>query len=556
MKHAEKLQQLNQLSGEQIYDIRIMDKRQGDQETAQDDYASRRVPGTWRWSAWGSLWAFTGMSTAMAYPLTIALISVAFGAPSTLIALALTLIYAWLGVYYLSKKASKEGAILELISRHTFGFKGSAYQILLFGFIGTIYFSLEGHVMSTALSEAVPILPYQVSAAIVCIAFIPLTVYGMVFLEKLQAFTVWLYVLGIIMAIVGLFGGWAEQASSALAGSNWWSVNPNNVPLSWVSILGSFSAFAGLLGSILVLLCTDTARFAKRNEAKKAALLTSLVGVTVPLLLTPLFGVYLLAATAGKNPDPGVSLVWLMGPIGLLLVLITQVRVNVINVYFGTNALENFTSQILKLHWKRSKFLVPFMLVCYIILVSPFLNYFATIMTMLSVFLINWTAVLFGDFLLVRKKYDIPEWSEFRRGYVAEYNKIGMYSMWLPTLVGVLMGSGMFGLEVQALSVPVAGVAAFFMPVIVANLMSKELVLKQYFARIPLANTNLGVSTEHEHKCIECNHSFHKSDFVLCPFKNNTYICSNCCASEKHCGLVCHSDIQINTATAETSIPS
>jgi cytosine permease len=350
--------------------------------------------------------------------------------------------------------------------------------------------------------------------------------------------------LGIILAIVGLFGGWAEQASSTLAG-NWWSVNPNNVPLNWVSIFGAFGAISGLLGSIIVLLCTDTARFARRNEAKKAALLTSLIGGTVPILLTPLFGIYLFAATAGKMPDPGVSLVWLMGPVGLFLILITQIRVNIINVYFGTNALENFTSQILKLNWKRTKFLLPFMVICYIILISPFLNYFGTIMTMLSVFLMNWTGALFGDLLVVRKKYKIPSWSEFRRGYVAQYNKIGMYSMWLPTIVGVAMGSGLMGLRTQALAVPITFIASFIMPIIISSMMSKETVLNQYFARVPAAMPHTVV----EPKCNICNHSYHKSDFVLCPFHQHTFICSHCCASEKKCGTVCQSEMPVNVGT-------
>lgn len=542
MDHLNKLQALDKLSGEDIYDTRDTATRHGDSETAQEDYASRRVPSSWRWSAWGSLWAYTGLSTAMAYPLTAGLLAVAFGAQAMIIAAILTTIYTMLGVYYMTKKSSQEGAVSELISRHTFGFKGSAYQILLYGLLGTIYFSLEAHVMAAALSEYVPAIPYVVSAAIVCLAFIPFTILGMVFLEKLQAFTGWLYVIGIILAIVGLFGGWAEQASSALAGANWWNVNPNNVPLTWVSILGAFGAYVGILGSIQILLCTDTARFIRPKEKKKGAMLYTFIATTIPTLLTPLFGIYLLAATAGKNPDPGITFVWLLGPIGLLLVIITQLRINVINVYFGTNALENFSSQILKMNWKRTKFLVPFMIISYIILVSPFLTYFGTIMTMLSVFLFNWVSALFGDLFLVRKKYGIPEWSEFRRGYLADYNKIGMYSMWVPTIIGLIMGSGAFGVEVQALAVPLTGIASFFMPIIIANMMSKESVLRQYFARIP--TKFMGAETAAaEHKCGICNHSYHKSDFITCPFHSNTYICSHCCASEKQCGTICHTEV-------------
>ena len=547
----DRLQRLNQLPEHEVYDTRVVLQRTGDSETAQDDYALRRVPATWRWSAWGSLWAFSGMSTAMAYPLTAALLAMVLGGSAVVCALFLSMLYTWVGVWYMSKKAANEGAILELISKHTFGFKGSAYQIVVFGLLGTIYFSLEGHVMATALTESVPMLSYKLSAALICAAFIPLTMYGMQFLSRFQSLTVWLYALGIVLALVGLFGGWSSEISSKLASARWWEVNPGNAPFSWVAVLSAFGAFSGLLGSILVLLCTDTARFARRHEAGKVAALTSLIGATVPVIATTLFGIYLLASSGGKVPDPGVSLVRLLGSGGLFLIIVTQLRVNVINVYFGTNALENFASQVFKLNWKRSRFLIPFMIIAYLIVTSPFLAYFGTIMTMLSVFLFNWTMVLFGDLMLVRKRFDLPEWSEFRRGYVAQYNKIGMISMWVPTVVGVAMGSGFFGVKVQALAVPLSGAAAFLMPTLVSRMMSRTSVIDQYFARIPESVAALS----EEHQCDVCTHSFHRSDFVLCPYHGGKFICSNCCAAEKSCGTMCHTESIVSAPASRKGAP-
>ncbi|CAN7466798.1 hypothetical protein LJR029_000709 [Caballeronia sp. LjRoot29] len=250
-------------------------------------------------------------------------------------------------------------------------------------------------------------------------------------------------------------------------------------------------------------------------------------------------------------PDPGVSLVRLLGSAGLFLIIVTQLRVNVINVYFGTNALENFASQVFKLNWKRSRFLIPFMIIAYLIVTSPFLAYFGTIMTMLSVFLFNWTMVLFGDLMLVRKRFDLPQWSEFRRGYVAQYNKIGMISMWVPTVVGVVMGSGFFGVKVQALAVPLSGAAAFLMPTLVSRMMSRKSVIDQYFARIPESVAALS----EEHQCDVCTHSFHGSDFVLCPYHGGKFICSNCCAAEKSRGTMCHTESIVSAPASRKGAP-
>jgi cytosine permease len=527
---------LNELPESEIYDTRLLAVRDGGQKVAQDDYALRRVPASWRWSAWDCVWALSGISTAMAFPLTAGLLAAFYGGPATLTAVALTLLYAAIGVYLNTRKAANEGAIIELISKHSFGFKGAAFEIVLYGLLGVLYFSLEGHVMAAALSEVVPILPYWASAAIICGGFVPLCLYGMQFLSRFQSITAWIYGLGVVLVVMALFMGWSKEVSATLAPHPWWNINPNSLPYSWRSVLGAFGAMSGVLGAIMILISPSTARFARRNESGKVALLMSLFGAVFPLGLAMSFGVYLLAASGGKIADPGVSLPRLLGPIGLLLVVLTQLRVNVINVYFGTTALENFAAQIFKFKWSRVRLIAPFMACAYLLLVSPFLKYFGTIMTILSVFLVNWVSVIAGELWLVRPRYAIPAWAEFRRGYVASYNKIGLISMWLPTCIGVVMASGRLGADPQALAVPVTGVVALILPPVVAAFFRRNQVIRQYFARVP---ARVGALQE-IHECARCAETFHRSDFVQCPFHGRTYICSGCCAAEQGCGVMCH----------------
>jgi cytosine permease len=528
--------ELQNLPEHEIYDIRDLKERKGGAEEAQDDYALRRVPATWRWSAWASLWAYSGIATAMALPLTGGILAVMYGGRAAIVAAILTYIYTAIGVYYLSLKAANEGAVAELISKHTFGFVGSAYQILIYALLLIVYFSLEGHVMSAALSEVITFLPYWFNAALICFAFIPLSLYGMQFLSKFQLVTAWLYGCGVILIFAALLLGWSAEISSARAGHAWWNVNPKNVPFTWQSVLSAFGTMAGTVGSVLIIICSSTARLARRTEARKTALLMSLVGVTFPLLVAMICGVYLVAATGGTIADPGVSLPRLLGATGLVFILLTQVRVNVLNVYFGTTALENFSSQIFRTKWTRTAFLLPFMTISYILLVSPLLKYFGLIMTMLSVVLVSWISVIFGELWLVRGRFGIPQWAEFRRGYAPSYNKIGMASMWVPGLGGVLMASGLFGPDIYALAVPVAGIVAFFMPIGVSSLMSRSAVIAQYFSRVPARVGALQEICE----CALCKKTFHRSDFVMCPFHRGAFICSGCCATERQCDTMCH----------------
>src|ERR1700761_8797086 len=113
--------ELNDLPAGEIYDTRSLRERAGGHAVAQDDYALRRVPATWRWSAWDCVWALSGISTAMAFPLTAGLLAMFYGGRATLTAVALTCVFSAFGVYLNARKAANEGAVIELISKHTFG---------------------------------------------------------------------------------------------------------------------------------------------------------------------------------------------------------------------------------------------------------------------------------------------------------------------------------------------------------------------------------------------------------------------------------------------------
>ncbi len=529
-------QALSGLTLDEIADTRDIHERAAEEGAATEDYSLRRVPATWRWSSWSALWSYSGLSTAMAFPLTAGLLAMFYGGEATLLAFLMTLIYTSVGVRHFAKKASEEGALEVLMSRQSFGFLGASYQLIAYGLLGAVYFALEGHVMASALTELTGWSEY-VSAAIICLIFIPLSIYGMKFLSVFQGATIWLYVIGIAFVLVGVSSGWSAEVSSANAGEVWWQVNPNKVPFNWLTVLSAFGAISGVLGAIMILICTEQARFARRAESTKAALLFSTVALVICQILTPALGVYLLAATGGKMPDPGVSITKLMGGFGLALIVLTQLRVNVINVYFGTNAAENVFATAFKRTWHRTVYIVPFLAICYLIIVSPWLSKFGTIMTMLSVFLVNWVNVMLGEFWLLRERVGLPAWSEIRRGYLPKYNRIGLISMWVPTVVGVAMATGQFGPVAAALAVPLTGAAAFFLPWLLASLMSPDAVLKQYLSRVPESTKSLPELA----LCPIEGARHHRTDFVLCPFHGDKFISSTACAAEKSCGLRCQS---------------
>ena len=529
------IRSIHTLAEDDVLDTRDLAERIAEPGVETEDYSLRRVPATWRWSAWGALWSFSGILTAMAFPLTAGLLSMFYGGEATIVAFAMTLAYTWLGVFFIARKASNEGALEVLMSKQTFGFKGAAYQFIAYGLLGSLYFALEGHVMASSLSEVTG-WSTAISAAVVCLAFVPLSIFGMKFISLFQGVTIWLYLLGIAFVLYRIIANADVDMSALRAGPRWWAVNPSHAPFNWVTILSAFGATSGVLGAIMILISTEQARFARKAERTRAGLLFSGIGMTACNLATPVLGIYLFAATGSTVADPGVSITRLLGTAGLALILLTQLRINVINVYFGTNALENFAAVVLKANWKRVVYIVPFLVICYLLIVSPWLQKFGVVMTMLSVFLVNWANVMLGELWLVRKRAAIPGWSEFRRGYLPSYNRIGMVSMWLPTIVGVAMGSGSFGPKVAALAVPITGVAAFLLPWLLARTMTVASVMDEYFARAPVSPRSLDVM----HTCPVEGTRHHRTDFVVCPYHDGAFISSTACASERRCGTMCH----------------
>lgn len=502
-----------------------------------DDFATRRVPTAARLKVRSGVVSTFGISTALAFPLTAALLAGAFGGAAVLTAAAIIAFLVSLGIFVVIPRAVEEGINVNLMTRAVTGEGGAAYVSLLYGIAGATYFALEGSVMGEALSSYFPMIPVWLSLLIVFALFIPLGVYGLVFMSKFQAGTTILYFAGIGLLFYGLVAGWSEQTQATFAGA-WWTVNPNDVPYNWSSVLGAFSGFAGLLGAIMIMCSTDTARLVTRNRSQQAGVAYAIFCGIFPIFIGSVLGIYLLAATGGTEPNPGVSIVQVLGVFGIAFVWLTQIRVNVVNTYLGTLGFANAFARLLRFTPGRTFWLIPTLALAYGIAVSPLIGeYFATFSTLIGNFLIAWACVITGDLLMVRGRHGVPDVYEFRRAYVPAYIPIGLVPLGTFTVVGFLMGSGLLGTNGAALSAPVTAVGSFVAPWIIAKALrhDPDALTEKYLARSV-------VSAPREPEVRECpvsQEKAHRSDFVLCPFHGDQWISSYSCLDERNCKTMC-----------------
>ncbi|MGD9765717.1 MAG: cytosine permease [Candidatus Binatia bacterium] len=521
-----------------VFDTRPTGAREGGREVAMDDHAVRRIPANWRWNYLGATFTAFGVSTAMIYPLSGALYTLAFGAKAALIAGLVSAVYAVAVTYYINRHVINEGINADLISRSTFGYIGSAFNALLYATVCAFYFAAEGSVMAHALHEVVPAVPYWGWAVLTSATFLILGLFGMVLLSKIQWSTLVFYFLGLGLAFYALVAGWNPDVSVERM-SQWLDYAPPGVPFDFWTVLEAIGAYIGVLGAILAVFTTDVARFIRREDRGFGGFVFVVVNTLFPVLIMYTIGIQMFAASG--QPDPGVTLVRLLGTLGLVVTLLTQVRINLLNLYGGTIGLANFCARIFGFIPGRAFWVVPFLLIATAIVLTPFRENFGYVSIYISIFLCSWVSTLIGERVFVRGRYRLPSWSEVRRAYLPDWNPVGIASMWIPVLISCVMASGIFGRHVRALAVPTSIALPFVLPAIIASMLSKPRLIRAYVGRdIDLPPVALEVL-----ECGVCHKGFHRSDFAACPFHNGQWICSYCCISELRCQTLCRKESSV-----------
>lgn len=517
-----------------VYDDRPTLDREGGQDVAMDDHGARRVPADWRWGVMGATFTSFGVATAMIYPLSGALFTQLYGAKAAIIGAVIATIYTLIACYYIVRHVVNEGINSDLLSRSSFGYMGSAPIALLYAVVCSFYFAAEGSVMAHALHEMVPSIPYWGWAVIASGSFLLFGFFGMVLMTKIQWLTLVLYFVGLVAAFWALVAGWDERVTlDAMRG--WTRLQAPDGRFDVWSVLEATSGYIGVLGAILAVFLMDVGRFMRRESANVGGLFFVVVNVVFPVLLMYLVGIQMLAASG--QPDPGVTLVRLIGPLGLLVTLITQLRINLLNLYGGTLGLANFVSRVFGYVPGRQFWVIPFLVIGTIIILTPFRENFGLVSIYISIFLCAWVSTIIGERALVRHRRSLPRWSEVRRAYLADYNLVGLISMWVPVAIACVMASRALGDKAYALAVPFSIVVPFFMPLLVAGVLGEQRLLRSYLGR----DVAIPPQDAETLACVVCTHSFHRSDFASCPFHEG-WICSYCCMSDLRCRTICRQD--------------
>jgi purine-cytosine permease-like protein len=408
-----------------------------------ESFATERVPSQARWPIPAISLVLLGNATAMFF--------FSFGAQQTFLVgwpwLLLPIGYFFFGAVLIGmltmRMASGEGLSQNLLSRGLgFGSRGAAVTSFIYAVNYIYYFLFEGTIVSHAIAIYfdVPInstggIAIFAAVGLVTIAFVWR---GMHAMSRLQSWGFPIFVVLLIWGLVQLV------ANHDVVGTSGWTATG---PLTVAAMMNALS-FANGQMIFQGLMATDYGRFADkqiRYRGTATIMLLELIPMFAVIFLGCFLGASLLGELTGPDAqsraqDPGFMFVHIMGLAGVIFVFITQIRINVMNLYGGSIALASGFE--VAAHFKPGRpwfmFFVWFFGVVFY--ATNVIDHLGTFLAITGVLTNTWVLIILADYFICRRmlglgrSHDI----EFHEDDVRRWNPCGLISLGVAVFVGAL----------------------------------------------------------------------------------------------------------------------
>ena len=426
------------------------------------DYSLDRVPREERKAGWLSITNITfGIATAIFYFQMGSVMALNWGAPNALISAGYAIIVAGILGTVIVYLSAKSGMNVNLMSRGGgFGYIGASLTSLIYASNFILYCAFEGLILVSAVHYFIPSFPKWVLILVFGLIVIPLNWFGIKQLDKLQKWSLPIFIFFLITAVVVSF------IKPAVYTGPVFSYMPEGVQLGGTALLLCIGMHNGIMG-LTALLASDYARYLRPKDIKVGSLAIGFIpqifcyGVMGGLGIW--FGVRYL------EPDPGVYVVLLLGIGGALFTMLTQLRINVTNIYSSSLSLSNFFENFFRFTPGRRFWIVVSAVVAIVLMLGNIVDHLATVMTFQGVFLFSWAAILVTDALVVKKWLKIgPNYYVATQDYLYKWNPVGVVSLLVASMVGTIAALGYMGVFLQSTAAFFASILAAVLTVIIA----------------------------------------------------------------------------------------
>ncbi|MET7761400.1 hypothetical protein [Streptomyces sp. NPDC005336] len=407
-------------------------------EAATEDYTQHVVPRSWRMSPLPLASAWWALASAMFWLILGALVALTVGTVDAIIGMVLSVIAYGAVNYVLSAYAARTGTTVNLFSRGLFGYAGGVLAPLLVAVISIYFATFEGSVIAVAFHEYFGGVDLKIWYLIVVAYSVPLVFGGVrVFLDKFNGLLFPFYVIGLVVAVV-----WTVQAHGT--GGDWLTWRPDEIQVSGP---GWFWAFTVYMGDwVLMMFTWDYARFGRtsRRDIRVNGWLTFGPGFYMfTILVNGLIGIFIALTIPSKGQLTELSgvlgMVQLMGLTAVILVWISQTRINTANFYVATTNLENVAARVFKLKLSRVTWAIIVGAIVYVVMLSDVFSFLLAALRYQSVLTVTWTACVLVWIAWGWFRGPSAEHTEWRPGRVTLFNWGGLSAWAAGTAVGMVM---------------------------------------------------------------------------------------------------------------------
>ncbi|MCQ1851110.1 hybrid sensor histidine kinase/response regulator [Neorhizobium galegae] len=458
----------------------------------------------------------------------------------------------------ISRYAIRHGVDIDLLTRGaSFGYIGSTITSLIYASFTFMLFAIEASIMTGALDLAFGIPPwigYIISAVVV----IPLVIYGVQLISRFQLITqpFWI-ILNILPFVFIAFMDWQKfdlwRAFAGIDHSNAQVGGP--APFNLVEFGAASAVILALMPQIGEQV--DFLRFLPPEGLRKwrhrfAVFLAGpgWVVVGVPKLLAGSFLAVLTLSTAvpiREAADPAHMYFAAFGYMipndtaALLLmaafVVVSQLKINVMNAYAGSLAWSNFFSRLTHSHPGRVVWLVFNVVIALLLMELGIYRLLEATLGIFSIIAMAWLCTISADLMINKPLGLSPEGIEFKRAHLYDINPVGLGSMFGSAAIALAAHFGLFGPLMTSLATYVTLIAFLISPALAFATKGKF-----YLARKPRQSwKTLGSIT-----CSICEHPFEHEDMAWCP-AYAAPICSLCCSLDSRCHDMCKPHARLNT---------
>lgn len=519
-----------------------------------EDYALRFTSVSAR--KWGALKVAStalGAITFLALEAIGGSITLSYGFHNAVVSILLVSVVLLLLSMPISYYSSKYGLDIDLLTRGAgFGYIGSTITSLIYASFTFIFLALEASIMALAL-ELIFGLPLYWGYLVSTLIVIPIVTYGITMITRFQSWTQPFWVLLQLLPIgyilvndIGSIDNWVRFQGQ----------NQSKPQLDWLMIGAASTLLFSLVAQIGEQ--ADYARFIPPQSVagKKTWWLATILagpGWIIIGAFKLLLGSFLLvlAINSGISPEQAAEPTQMylvafsyisQSPSTILaltaaFVVLSQLKINVTNVYAGSIAWSNFFARLTHAHPGRVVWVVFNVVVAIILMEIGIYSALEKTLGIFGIIALSWIGSMVADLVINKPLGLSPPHIEFKRAHLYDINPVGVGAMLISMTTGIIAYNGALGAEAQAFSSFITLALTF----LISPLIAWATKGRYYIVRpVPLNTAPSGSQSSplSSEKCGVCESHFEKPDMTYCPLYQLP-ICSLCCSLDAHCKDAC-----------------